>query len=245
MERLLALDLGDLIGADGTAFRIQARRAVAARRGLRRAGQVAAPSAREVPRADRRRDPPAPPRARPDGQRGDPRGVLARARIVSAVRRYLDDERFVEVETPVLQPLYGGALAQPFVDPLQRARPGHVPADRHRAVPQAVIVGGLERVYEIGKDFRNEGLSPKHNPEFTMVECYEAYADYGDAMRRLEECVRRRPPRSATKATSTSRHRLAPGHVTRRDPRRDRHRHPRAPRSRRPGRGDRRPLRHR
>jgi lysyl-tRNA synthetase class 2 len=114
---------------------------------------------------------------------------VARARIVSAVRRKLDEDGFVEVETPVLQPLYGGALARPFTT-------------HHRALDRTLylriatelylkrlIVGGLERVYELGKDFRNEGLSPKHNPEFTMVEWYEAYADYEDEARRLEELV--------------------------------------------------------
>src|SRR6185295_2944495 len=112
-----------------------------------------------------------------------------RARTVSEVRRYLDEHGFVEVETPVLQPLYGGALARPFTT-------HHNALDRDLYLRIAtelylkrLIVGGLERVYELGKDFRNEGLSPKHNPEFTMVEWYEAYADYTDAMRRLEECV--------------------------------------------------------
>src|SRR5205807_1535141 len=105
------------------------------------------------------------------------------------VRAYLDSNGFIEVETPVLQPLYGGALARPFTT-------------RHNALDRTLylriatelylkrcIVGGLERVYELGKDFRNEGLSPKHNPEFTMVEWYEAYADYLHEARRLEELV--------------------------------------------------------
>ena len=94
------------------------------------------------------------------------------------MRRYLDDEGFLEVETPVLQPLYGGALARPFIT-------HHNALDRDLYLRIATelylkrcIVGGLERVYELGKDFRNEGVSHKHNPEFTMVEWYEAYADY-------------------------------------------------------------------
>ena len=93
------------------------------------------------------------------------------------------------METPILQPLYGGALAQPFVT-------HHNELDRDLFLRIAdelylkrLIVGGLERVYEIGKDFRNEGVSYKHNPEFTMVEWYEAYADYEDEARRLEEMV--------------------------------------------------------
>ena len=101
-----------------------------------------------------------------------------RARIISAVRAYLDGQGFIEVETPVLQPLYGGALARPFTT-------HHNALDRDLYLRIAtelylkrLLVGGLERVYELGKDFRNEGVSPKHNPEFTMVEWYEAYADY-------------------------------------------------------------------
>ena len=112
-----------------------------------------------------------------------------RAKIVSTLRRSLDDDGFIEVETPVLQPLYGGALARPFVT-------HHNSLDRDLYLRIATelylkrcIVGGLERVYELGKDFRNEGLSTKHNPEFTMVEWYEAYADYGDAMDRVEKVV--------------------------------------------------------
>jgi lysyl-tRNA synthetase class 2 len=115
---------------------------------------------------------------------------LDRARIVAAVRSYLDGAGFVEVETPVLQPLYGGALARPFTT-------HHNALDRDLYLRIAtelylkrLLVGGLERVYELGKDFRNEGLSPKHNPEFTMVEWYEAYADYNDAAQRLEEVLR-------------------------------------------------------
>jgi len=116
---------------------------------------------------------------------------VRRARIISAVRAYLDGEGFVEVETPVLQPLYGGAMARPFTT-------HHNALDRDLYLRIAtelylkrLIVGGLERVYELGKDFRNEGVSHKHNPEFTMVEWYEAYADYEDEARRLEEIVRR------------------------------------------------------
>jgi lysyl-tRNA synthetase, class II len=113
-----------------------------------------------------------------------------RARIVSAVRTALDGDGFVEVETPVLQPLYGGAMARPFTT-------HHNALDRDLYLRIAtelylkrLIVGGLERVYELGKDFRNEGVSHKHNPEFTMVEWYEAYADYEGAMSRTETIVR-------------------------------------------------------
>ncbi|MGL6278419.1 MAG: lysine--tRNA ligase [Gaiella sp.] len=120
------------------------------------------------------------------------RDVFAtRARIVTAMRRYLDEEGFVEVETPVLQPRYGGAFARPFV-----TRHNELEADFFLRIAtelylKRLIVGGLERVYEIGKDFRNEGVSFKHNPEFTMLEWYEAYADYRDAMDRVEELLER------------------------------------------------------
>ena len=114
---------------------------------------------------------------------------ITRAKIVSAVRRYLDERGFVEVETPVLQPLYGGAAARPFVT-------HHNQLDRDLYLRIAdelylkrLIVGGLERVYEIGKDFRNEGVSHKHNPEFTMLEWYEAYADYEDIAAELEQLI--------------------------------------------------------
>ncbi len=113
-----------------------------------------------------------------------------RARIVSAVRAYLDGAGFIEVETPVLQPLYGGALARPFEthhNALDRTLYLRIATELYL---KRLLVGGLERVYELGKDFRNEGVSTKHNPEFTVVEWYEAYADYNDAARRLEELVR-------------------------------------------------------
>lgn len=112
-----------------------------------------------------------------------------RARTVSEVRRWLDDRGFFEVETPVLQPLYGGALARPFVT-------HHNALDRQLFLRIATelylkrcVVGGIDKVYELGKDFRNEGISMKHNPEFTMLEWYEAYADYNDTAAELEELV--------------------------------------------------------
>ena len=112
-----------------------------------------------------------------------------RARIVTAVRRYLDAHGFLEVETPVLQPRYGGAFAEPFV-----THYNELDADFYLRIAtelylKRLIVGGLERVYELGKDFRNEGVSYKHAPEFTMVEWYEAYADYKDTMARVEELI--------------------------------------------------------
>jgi lysyl-tRNA synthetase, class II len=115
--------------------------------------------------------------------------VQRRARMISAGRAYLDAAGFVEVETPILQPLYGGASARPFTthhNELDRTFYLRVATELYL---KRLIVGGLERVYEIGKDFRNEGVSFKHNPEFTVVEWYEAYADYTDGMRRTEEFV--------------------------------------------------------
>jgi lysyl-tRNA synthetase class 2 len=112
-----------------------------------------------------------------------------RAAAVSAVREWLHARGFLEVETPVLQPLYGGALARPFTT-------HHNALDRDLYLRIATelylkrcVVGGIDRVYELGKDFRNEGISHKHNPEFTMLEWYEAYADYADAAQRLEQLV--------------------------------------------------------
>ena len=103
---------------------------------------------------------------------------VTRARVISTIRRALDEWGFLEVETPVLQPRYGGAFARPFV-----THHNELGADLYLRIAtelylKRLIVGGLERVYEIGKDFRNEGVSFKHNPEFTMLEWYEAYADY-------------------------------------------------------------------
>jgi lysyl-tRNA synthetase class 2 len=108
--------------------------------------------------------------------------AVLRSRIVTAMRAFLDARGFLEIETPVLQPIYGGAAARPFTT-------------HHNAYDQQLylrisdelylkrlVVGGLDRVYEIGRVFRNEGVSRKHNPEFTMMECYQAYADYNDMM---------------------------------------------------------------
>ncbi len=112
-----------------------------------------------------------------------------RARMVSAIRRYLDDLGFVEVETPILQPRYGGGFAEPFVtrsNELDREVYLRIASELYL---KRLIVGGLEKVYELGKDFRNESVSYKHQPEFTMIEWYEAYADYVDTMARIEDLV--------------------------------------------------------
>ncbi len=114
---------------------------------------------------------------------------LTRTQLVREIRAFLDAEGFMEVETPILQPLYGGAAARPFTT-------------YHNALDQQLylriadelylkrlIVGGFEKVYEIGKDFRNEGISTQHNPEFTMLELYQAYADYNDIMELVERLI--------------------------------------------------------
>jgi lysyl-tRNA synthetase, class II len=120
----------------------------------------------------------------------DSRKVFAtRSLIIREVRRFLDDRGFLEVETPTLQPIYGGAFAQPFVT-------------HHRTLDlklylkvspelylKRLIVGGFEKVYEIGKNFRNEGIDRSHNPEFTMLEWYEAYTDYNYQLKQFEELV--------------------------------------------------------
>jgi lysyl-tRNA synthetase, class II len=117
------------------------------------------------------------------------RAFAIRARAISEIRRRLDESGFVEVETPVLQPLYGGALARPFTT-------HHNALDRDFYLRIAtelylkrLVVGGIDKVYELGKDFRNEGVSHKHNPEFTMLEWYEAYADYEKTAHDLESLV--------------------------------------------------------
>ena len=114
---------------------------------------------------------------------------VTRSRIVSLTRRWLEDRGFIEVETPMFHPIPGGALARPFTT-------HHNALDQEfflRIAPELylkrLIAGGLERVFEIGRVFRNEGISTRHNPEFTMLELYQAYADYGDIMELVEELV--------------------------------------------------------
>ena len=119
------------------------------------------------------------------------RDAIVRARMVTTIRAYLDSEGFIEVETPILQPRYGGAFAEPFV-----THSDYLDQDVYLRIAdelylKRLIVGGLEKVYELAKDFRNEGVSYKHSPEFTQLEWYEAYADYRDTMERAETLVSR------------------------------------------------------
>jgi lysyl-tRNA synthetase class 2 len=114
---------------------------------------------------------------------------VMRAKVVTACRRFLDERGFVEVETPVLQPLYGGALARPFVTHHNALDMQLYLRIADELYLKRLVVGGMERVYEIAKNFRNEGLSRFHNPEFTMLEFYAAYLDYEDVMRLTEELL--------------------------------------------------------
>src|SRR2546421_11081934 len=117
--------------------------------------------------------------------------AIKRARTVSAIRSYLDGEGFIEVETPILQPRYGGGFAEPFVTHSELLDTDLYLRIADELYLKRLIVGGLEKVYELSKDFRNESYSYKHSPEFSQVEWYEAYADYKDTAARLKELVRR------------------------------------------------------
>jgi len=187
--RLLSLDLGDLIGIDGLVFRS-------------RRGELSLRVDAFALLAKSLRPPPEKHHGLTDVETRLRRRELdllanestravfvTRAAVVASIRRFLDDEGFVEVETPVLQPIYGGAAARPFTT-------HHNALDRDLFLRIATelylkrcIVGGLERVYEIGKNFRNEGLSFKHNPEFTMIEWYEAYSDYEVVAERMQRLL--------------------------------------------------------
>jgi lysyl-tRNA synthetase, class II len=114
---------------------------------------------------------------------------LFRSAVVRSIRRQLDERGFVEVETPVLQPLAGGANARPFVTHYQSMHADYYLRIATELYLKRLVVGGFERVYEIGKNFRNEGLSPKHNPEFTLLEAYQAYSDYAELATLVEDLV--------------------------------------------------------
>jgi lysyl-tRNA synthetase, class II len=188
-ERLLALDLGDLLGVDGAVLRSRHGELTLRVDSYEILGKALRPppdkhhGLSDVETRHRRRE------LDLIASEDVRRRFVDRARIVSAIRSYLDGQGFVEVETPVLQPLYGGALARPFTthhNALDRPFYLRIATELYL---KRLIVGGLERVYELGKDFRNEGVSTRHNPEFTMVEWYEAYADYEDEAVRLQEML--------------------------------------------------------
>jgi lysyl-tRNA synthetase class 2 len=115
--------------------------------------------------------------------------ALTRTRVVAEARRWLDSEGFVEVETPILQPRFGGGFAEPFVTHYNNLDQDYYLRIADELYLKRLIVGGLDKVYELSKDFRNEGISYKHGPEFTQLEWYEAYADYRDTMERIERLV--------------------------------------------------------
>jgi len=190
MDALLDLDLGDLIGVEGNAFRS-------------RRGELSLRVGAWTLLAKSLRPPPDKHHGLSDVEtrfrhreldliaNDEARAVfITRARVITAIRRYLDDHGFIEVETPVLQPLYGGASARPFTthhNALDRTLYLRIATELYL---KRLIVGGLERVYEIGKNFRNEGVDRTHNPEFTVLEYYEAYADYLAVADRFEELMR-------------------------------------------------------
>ena len=113
-----------------------------------------------------------------------------RAKIIQAVRKFLDEKGFMEAETPVLQPVYGGAAAAPFETYFRRLNQKMYLKISPEIYLKKLIAGGFEKVYEIGKNFRNEGLDRSHSPEFLMLEYYEAYTDYEDQMKQFEDLVR-------------------------------------------------------
>ena len=189
MEALLDLDLGDLIGIDGTAF-------------SSRRGELTLRVTDFTLLAKSLRPPPDKHHGLTDVEtRYRQRELdlianeqarelfMTRARVISAIRRYLDGQGFIEVETPILQPLYGGAAARPFTTHHNALDRGLYLRIATELYLKRLIVGGLERVYEIGKQFRNEGVDTTHNPEFTTIEYYEAYADYLDVALRFEELM--------------------------------------------------------
>jgi len=201
---LTSLDLGDFVGAWGQLARTKRGELSLMVEGW----QLLAKSLRPPP--DKHagvRDPETRYRQRyldlmaDEGQRAT---FVSRSKAISAIRRFLEDRGFVEVETPVLQPIYGGAAARPFV-----THHNAISRDLYlRIAPELYlkrcIVGGLDKVFELGRVFRNEGVSAKHNPEFTALETYEAYADYEDVMQMLEQMVAQAAT-AVTGATSVTR----------------------------------------
>ena len=196
-EMLKLLDLGDVIGVEGSLFRtktgevtLRVQRLTLLTKSLRplplgkedaagkRHGELSDPELRARQRyAHLAVDPDARERFR------------LRARAVTYIRAFFDARGYVEVETPVLQPLYGGATARPFKTHYEALDSDVYLRIADELYLKRCIVGGLEKVYEIGHDFRNEGLSRFHNPEFTMLEWYEAYADYEVVLQLTEELL--------------------------------------------------------
>jgi lysyl-tRNA synthetase class 2 len=182
------LDLGDIVGARGTLFKtktgeitVRVESYVAPREG-------APAPAREVarPRRPRAGLPPALPR--PRRQPRVARRLLLRSRVVSSIRRFLEARQFIEVETPVLQSVAGGAAAKPFTTHHNALGVDFFLRISLELYLKRLLVGGIDRVFEIGRIFRNEGISRKHNPEFTMLEVYQAYSDHRGMMVLVRTC---------------------------------------------------------
>ena len=189
-ELLVHLDIGDIVGVEGTAM------------ATRRGGELSLAIDHWRLLSKSLRPPPSEFHGLEDVEtryrrreldllaNEESRAVFAtRARTISEIRRWLDEHGFVEVETPVLQPLYGGALARPFTTHHNQLDRDFYLRIATELYLKRLVVGGIDRVYELGKDFRNEGVSHKHNPEFTMLEWYEAYADYEKTAHDLELLV--------------------------------------------------------
>ena len=189
LETLKDTDLGDILGAEGPLFRTRTGEVTVEATGITMlAKALQAPPEKwhglqDVEQRYRQR-------YRDLMANEEVRAIFkTRAAIVAAMRRYLDGRGFMEVETPVLQPEAGGAAATPFMthhNTLDQDFVLRISLELHL---KRLLVGGFDKVYEIGRIFRNEGVSTKHNPEFTMLECYEAYADYNEVMRMVEEMI--------------------------------------------------------
>jgi lysyl-tRNA synthetase class 2 len=188
-ETFRLLDYGDYVGVSGHVFRTRTNELTVWARGLTFLGKSHLPLPEkwhgltdvEIRYRQRYLDLIVNPESR--------RVFEVRSRVLSAIRRFLDDRGYLEVETPVMQPIAGGAMARPFVT-------HHNTLDMDlflRIAPELylkrLVVGGMERVYEIARNFRNEGISTQHNPEFTMLEFYQAYSDYNDLMTMTEEML--------------------------------------------------------
>ena len=191
LNLLKEIDIGDIIGASGRLFRTKTGEPTIEVKSLTLLAKSLQPlpekwhglSDTETRYRQRYLDLITNPEAR--------RIFSVRSQIITSIRQFLNGRGFLEVETPVLQPSAGGALAQPFI-----THHHALDCDLYLRIAlelhlKRLIVGGFDRVYELGRTFRNEGISTKHNPEFTMLESYEAYADYSDVMKMLEEMIYR------------------------------------------------------
>ena len=183
------LDLGDWIGVTGILFRTKTNEFTVEVHELTFLEQSAASPSGKMARAHRRRDPLPPAVCGPDCQSGGAQIFAMRSRIISGIRAFLIERGFLEVETPMMHPIPGGAAAKPFV-----THHNALGVDLYlRIAPELylkrLIVGGFPRVFEINRNFRNEGISTIHNPEFTMLEFYVSYADYQDLIRLTEELI--------------------------------------------------------